>query len=48
MDYRVISGDSHIDMTWMPGDLWIERAPAHLAHAVPRVVETDEGPQVAR
>ena len=45
MDYRVISGDSHIDMTWMPGDLWIERAPAHLAHAVPRVVETDEGPK---
>jgi predicted TIM-barrel fold metal-dependent hydrolase len=45
MEYRVISGDSHIDMTWMPGDLWTQNAPRNLRDLVPRVVETEEGPK---
>ena len=28
MNYRIISADCHIDMTWMPGDLWVKNAPA--------------------
>ena len=28
MDYHIISADCHIDMTWMPGNLWVENAPA--------------------
>jgi uncharacterized protein len=28
MPYHVISADCHIDMTWMPGDLWVSHAPA--------------------
>jgi hypothetical protein len=28
MEYRVISADCRIDMTWMPGDLWTTQAPA--------------------
>ena len=28
MSYRIISADCHIDMTWMPGDLWVKNAPA--------------------
>ena len=43
MRYNVISGDSHIDMTWMPGDLWVDRAPAEFKPIAPRVVESNEG-----
>ena len=44
MEYKLISGDSHIDMTWMPGNLFVENAPGKFKNAVPRVVETNEGP----
>ena len=44
MDYKLISGDSHIDMTWMPGNVFLENAPAQYRDSVPRVVETDTGP----
>ena len=44
MDYKLISGDSHIDMTWMPGNVFLENAPAKYRDSVPRVVETDAGP----
>ena len=43
MQYNVISGDSHVDMTWMPGDLWVSQAPARFQAVAPHVVETDEG-----
>src|SRR5262249_58299467 len=45
MDYRIISADCHIDMTWMPGDLWVKNAPAKLREQVPHVRETAEGPR---
>jgi predicted TIM-barrel fold metal-dependent hydrolase len=44
MDYRIISADCHIDMTWMPGDLWVKNAPARLRDQVPQVRETSDGP----
>ena len=44
MKYNLISGDSHIDMTWMPGNVFTENAPAKFKEAVPRVVESEEGP----
>ncbi len=44
MDYRIISADCHIDMTWMPGDLWVKNAPAKLHEQVPQVRETPDGP----
>ena len=31
-------------MTWMPGDVFTENAPAKFKEAVPRVVESEEGP----
>ena len=43
MQYNVISGASHVDMTWMPGDLWVSQAPAKFRAVAPHVVETDEG-----
>lgn len=44
MDYRVISADDHIDLRWMPTDLWTERLPAGLRERGPRVVQADNGP----
>jgi len=40
---RFISADDHIDLRWLPKDLWSERLPAHLRESGPRVVETDKG-----
>ena len=45
MEYNLISADSHIDMTWLPGDLFVENGPTHLKEIMPKVVETDEGPR---
>lgn len=44
MEYSIISCDSHIDVTWMPGDLWLKEAPVHLKDDVPRVEDTEQGP----
>lgn len=43
VNYRIISGDSHVDMTWLPGDLWMREAPPHLSAIAPRVIETNSG-----
>jgi hypothetical protein len=45
MDYRIISADGHIDMTWMPGDLWVANAPAKWRDQVPQVRQTQQGPR---
>lgn len=44
MAYNVISADTHLDVTWMPGDVFVENAPAGLKDRMPRVEETDKGP----
>jgi len=44
MDYRVISADDHIDMQWLPRDLWEKRVPAGWRERAPRVVDTADGP----
>ena len=43
MEYKVISSDSHMDITWLPGDLFHSNAPAQLKERVPRVVEASDG-----
>ena len=43
MNYRIISADCHIDMTWMPGDLWVRNAPAKFCERVPQVRQTEQG-----
>ncbi len=45
MAYTLISADGHIDMTWMPGDLWLKNAPTRWKELVPQVHETPEGPR---
>jgi uncharacterized protein len=44
MDYRIVSADDHIDMLWLPKDLWQTRVPAPWRERAPRVVDTAEGP----
>ena len=41
--HRFISADDHIDLRWLPKDLWTERLPARLRERGPRVVETEKG-----
>jgi predicted TIM-barrel fold metal-dependent hydrolase len=44
MDYRIISADDHIDLQWLPKDLWQKRVPAQWRERSPKVVESPEGP----
>jgi predicted TIM-barrel fold metal-dependent hydrolase len=44
MEYRIVSADDHIDMPWLPQDLWQKRVPAAWRERAPRVVDTPEGP----
>ncbi len=44
MEYRIISADDHIDLPWLPRDLWQKRVPAAWRDRAPRVVDTAEGP----
>ena len=43
VEFRFISADDHIDLRWLPKDLWTERLPANLRERGPRVVETKKG-----
>jgi predicted TIM-barrel fold metal-dependent hydrolase len=44
MDYRIISADDHIDLQWLPKDLWQTRVPAAWRERAPKVAETADGP----
>lgn len=44
MDYRIISADDHIDLQWLPKDLWQTRVPTAWRERAPKVVDTPEGP----
>ena len=43
MEYNIISGDGHIDVKWLPHDIFVSNAPAKWKDRVPRVVETEHG-----
>ena len=34
---KVISGDGHIDLPWLPDDLFVANAPSHLKTRMPEV-----------
>ena len=40
---KVISGDCHIDIPWLPSDLFTSNAPSKLKDQVPHVIEDNEG-----
>ena len=45
---RVISADDHIDLTYLPADLWQSRLPAKYREAGPRVTDGPQGKMWAR
>src|SRR5262245_3192168 len=45
MKYRRISADCHIDLPWLPADLFVSEAPPALRSRMPRVVQDENGPR---
>ncbi|HTB36781.1 MAG TPA: amidohydrolase family protein, partial [Reyranella sp.] len=45
MQYKRISADCHLDMPWMPPDLFTSMAPSDMKDRMPFVVDTDDGPK---
>ncbi len=43
MKYEVISGDCHVDLVWLPPDLFTANAGAAMRERMPYVAETDNG-----
>ena len=43
LEYQLVSGDNHIDLTYCPQDLWSSQAPTAWKTLVPRVEERDDG-----
>ena len=43
MEYKIISGDSHVDLTFLPEDLFIKNAPARWKERMPHVEESSKG-----
>ena len=42
LDYRMISADDHIDLGYLPPDLWTERLPKSLQERAPHVEDRGE------
>ncbi len=43
MKYTTISADTHIDIPWLPADLFVSNAPEEYRPHMPQVEETDKG-----
>lgn len=43
MDYELFSADDHVDLRFLPSDLWEKRVPQAFRERAPRVVATPEG-----
>ena len=43
MDYTLISADCHIDLPWMPPELFTENASSEFKDRMPHVIEADDG-----
>ena len=43
MEYNVISSDGHVDLHFLPGDLFTSNAPAAWRDRMPRIVESEKG-----
>jgi hypothetical protein len=42
MNHRIISADDHIDLPWLPKDLWQKRVPEQWRERSPEVVDTSQ------
>lgn len=43
MQYQFVSGDDHMDLAYIPAQLWQERVPAKFRDQAPRVEDTPQG-----
>ena len=43
VDYRMISADDHLDLQYLPTDLWTKRLPQSLRDRAPHVEHQDGG-----
>lgn len=44
MEYNIVSGDSHVDMSWLPGNLFVENnTKPNLQDLMPKIIETEQG-----
>ena len=41
-DWKMFSADDHVDLPYLPGDLWTARVPRKFRDRVPRLVESAE------
>ena len=46
MRYEMISADCHLDLCWLPPDLFTTNATAALRDRMPHVIDQPEGPDV--
>ena len=44
MDYDLISADDHMDLNYLPRDLWVKRLPRKWRSLAPTVENTPKGP----
>ena len=44
MDYQIISGDGHVDLSWLPHNLFVDGAPEQWRSWMPRVEDGPKGP----
>ena len=44
MEYQRISADCHIDLIWLPAELFTENASAELKDRMPYVTDSERGP----
>ena len=44
MEYRIISGDGHVDLNWLPHDVFVDNAPSQWKHQMPHVEDSTSGP----
>ncbi len=45
MGYEIITADTHLDVTWLPGDIFVKGAPDRLKDKMPYVADGKEGPR---
>ena len=45
MNYNRISADCHLDLIWLPPDLFVSEAPSELKDRMPYVTDGPEGPR---
>lgn len=45
MSYQIITADTHLDVTWLPGDMFVKGAPDRLKDKMPYVAQNKNGPR---